>query len=939
MSSQIIKRINWFDGQEVDETDFDTEQNAWHTTDADNTDAIIGSGILKEFSEQRVLFDLNSVPVSINTLLTGGTFDGEPIYPTDSLGNVVYLQPSDSAEGTQLQINISGANLLGSAKSKIFIFGTILNNKYVQEVIEFEDNGTKITKNYFTKIVAFMTQDFRGNTNNLIDGVASRNTGGTLQILEAIPFTVALDSIMAEQSTVPNMDYVNFKPSSLIKTLDILLAEISASDGLNVDDLNINTTSTTTRLLPTNTPGLIVGEKFKATTNNIQKISILLSIQSDSTAVPGHEFDWSGNIVVGVRALQKTLSCPLNTIPNSAILFDPEPSNLAEISFDQTSLGDAGVVLSDQPKVVDFVFTQSLLANPNIEPSLVPGDFYILTITRSGDLSKGVFVLEEAANTTSATETDEMMMSVFFQNEWTDVEQSDLWFKIYTDAIRITNGTAYDSGVAVVSPKITTDPVTELDSPYINGHYNLIDVSSSTENYVVLQQQNEFSDPISHPSTGNDVFSRIEDSPKLSVMNETDLTDLISSGDKTIVLGAVRDSNPVSVESITGITEFAGLARTNTFTILQPVSDIANNNLIGSILTPNTSKSTLRYRIIKVEIFEDGYGDVNDDGVINSSDVLRAQQLDGYATNLYSGTISMADQQYAISSGLVTMEELIRADVNVDGIISVVDAQLIQQHISLGTSFIAGSSFRRAVLTVENILNPLSTSANILGNDSDFNNVPFSNIEFRIDFIPTWSPDNVVITDLRRYVSRTFTSITTTDITGTTKNGGSNSFFVPGDLILGGSVLDDSGSNYNFDFEVNTITIDLPAGETNGEIDIFDNYIKNKMKFFDGSLVGASAISNGQVKATVAIQSITKDLDGYDMLSVDGNPPIDESISLLYIQSSGLLRVRTNNIRYIGTRPELRSKIVITVYLKKSGFENTNVSVSSSEFVSLLSPL
>ena len=940
MSTQEIKRVNFFDGQNLTEEDMDTEQSAWSTTAANNTDTVVGSGVKKEFTTQRVLFDLSDAPSTITALLTGIIFDGEPIYQTDSFGSAVFIQPSDNVGGNQLEVEISGASLTGAPKLKVFLFGLTIDGLFTQEVLEFDNNGSKITRTYFTSLIAFMTQDFRGNGNTVVDGVACRNVGGNLRILESLPLTVTTDHIMAEQAKIPNMDYNNFKPAAPAKTLDILLAEIADADDQDEDDLEINVSSTTTRQLPKDTVGLIIGEKFKATTNNIQKVSILLSIEEDSTAASGHEFDWSGDIVVGIRALQKTVSCPLDTVPNTSIEFDPEPSVLAEVAFDQDELADLGIVLTNETQIVDFVFTQSLLANPNVEPSLVPGSYYILTVTRSGDISQGNIILEEAANTNSDPgEVDEMRMSVFSSNEWTDIEDSDMWFKIYTSAVRITNGTAFDGGYSITSPKTNTNATTGLEESYINGNYSLLDVSSTADNYVILQRENKFSDAVSHPSTGNSVYSRIQDYPSVSIVDEDTLADLVAAGNETVILGSVTDNNPVETDSITGNTEFAGLAGTTTFTIIQPSSDITSGNLVGAILTPNTAKNTLRYRIVKVDVYTDAYGDINNDGEIDALDVTEAQNLDGYALDLTSGTVPSATQLAALEAGVFTMDELIRADVNNDGIINILDAQHIQQFISLGTAFSAGSTFTRAVLTVEDLTDPLNTTPDILGSDSDFNNVPFTAIPYSIDFVYLWTPENLVITDLRRYIPQTFTDLEETDITGTTKSGGTNSFYIPGNLILGGDILDESEESYNFDFEVNTITIDLPEGPIAGEFNLFSNYIKSTMKFYDGTTVGASALTDNQVKVTVAIQSITKDLDGYDCPALDSSLAIDESIGVLYVPTSGLLRIRSDNLRHVSTRAELRTKLIITVYLKKAGFQNTDISIDESTFTGLLSAL
>jgi len=941
MTRSILKRVNFYDGQNVDEIDMDLEQAAWTGSLANNTDFLAGSGVEQDFAVQRLLLDTDSVPTSVQTLIDTQNFDGEPIYEKDAFNEVIYLQPSDSSEGNQLEVEISGASLDGTPVLRVYIFGTIFGGAFVHEVVAFDANESQITKNYFATISSIMTQEFRGNQNTIIDGVASHNLGGRLRIHEATPLSVTRDEIMSSQALEPSMDYVNFKPATLSKSLDDLLSEIGTAATQDENDLKINVTASNSRnLAPVVSIGTIIGQKFQATTDNIQKVSILLSVESDPLAAPGDEFNFTGDIVLGIRKLQVTTTCPTDIIPGAAIDFDPEPSTIAEISFSQSELLDIGVVLSGSPEVVDFIFTQSLLANPNVNPSIIAGNYYVITVRRSGDISTGTIVLEEAANThTDVTVNDDSRMVVFDNSKWTDITESDMWFKVYTDAIRVTDGTAYDAGVQITSPKTKGNDVTGISEPYIEGNHSLIDVSRTADNYIIAQKANNFTDPESHPSTGNFIFSRIEDAPSISVVGETTLTTLIDAGSSAIVLGNVVDNNPVSNPVMTGESEFPGLLTASTFTIINPTSDITANNLVGSILTPNTNDASLKYRIINVDIITDAYGDIDLSGTVDINDVTRATSLDGYSKDFTAGSVSVIDQQNAIIAGTVTIDEIIRADVTNNGLINLLDAQLIQQNIVLGTAFTSGSSFVRAVITVENLADPTTTSPDMIGSDSSFNDAPYVNIDFSIDFIPLWKPSNIVIQDLRRFVPKTFTEIATTDITGDPKNGGKNISFVPGDLLLGGEVLNADGTTYSMDYETTTILIELPEGSTQGEIDIFNNFIKAKMTFFDGTLVSTSAISDNQIIVTSALQSLVKDIDGYDQAPIDGADAIDEAVALHYIESSGVLRIRAENIRNIASRPEFKTKIILTVHLKKAGFSNATQTIDSTKLNELLIPV
>ena len=932
MAEQSIKRNNWVDGQLVTLDNFSIEQTAWHDTIAANADTILGSGVQKGLASDRVLFDTNDVPASVSALLTAGTFDGVPFYATDTLSNTVFLEPSDVVEGNQLAVEISGASLTGSAKSRVYLFGLILGGSFTQEVLEFDDNGTKLTRNYFTSLTAIMTQNFRGNTHGCL------NTHGRMRILEASALAVATDHVLAEQTLVPNQYYVGFIPASLAKTLDLLLGEIATVANKPVGDLGVSVAADTTRSLPINSVGLIIGEKFQATTNNIQRVSVLLSITHDLV----NNYDWSGDLVLGIRALQRTVSCPIATIPDNYIEFDPEPSALAEVSFTQATLASAGVVLTATPQVVDFVFTQSLLANPSVAPSLVPGNYYVLTVGRTGDLNVGNLVLQESYK--SSTTPTNTRLTVFSQNEWVDVAGSDTWFRVYTSALRVTSGTAFDAGVAITSPKAIVNSITGAAESYINGGYSLLDVSSTTQNYVIVQRSEQYSDELSHPTTGNKYESQVKDYPSVSVVSAATLTELLNAGNETIVLASVVDTNPALSTTITGYTRFAGLATSDTFTIIAPVSDLLVNNLVGATITPDLAQPTYKYRITKAVKYVDDYGDVNGDGVIDVVDEVATSTVGlvyGFSKDL-STTLpdgpTTGQQHTAIVNRTVTMDQILRGDVTGDGIVSQDDAMAIHAFISSGTAFAVGGTYNRLVLTVENLTDPLTSTPDIVGHDPSFNNGTFTPLQYQVTFVPLWSEENLVITDLRRFVTQSFTSGTSL------VSGGSNSLYIPGDLLLGGSVLTAVSETYNFDLEVATISIDLAAGTTSGQMNVFDTYIRGKLKFYDGTLVSSTALTDNQVRVSVAIQSLTK--DGFasnggivDQATIDGNPAIEQSISILYVQSSGLLRIRTANQRNIATRPELSTKLILTVYLKKAGFQNTEVDVSGSEFTAALLPL
>jgi len=93
-------------------------------------------------------------------------------------------------------------------------------------------------------------------------------------------------------------------------------------------------------------------------------------------------------------------------------------------------------------------------------------------------------------------------------------------------------------------------------------------------------------------------------------------------------------------------------------------------------------------------------------------------------------------------------------------------------------------------------------------------------------------------------------------------------------------------------------------------------------KFSDCSTVQSDALLKNQVRFAVAIQSIYPNLDGYDE---DGYGVIvDNIIGVSMSQATGIMTLSMKDIAYDPIYADLRTKIEITVYLKKAGWNNTN---------------
>src|SRR5690606_38945600 len=135
--------------------------------------------------------------------------------------------------------------------------------------------------------------DFKGNNN------CSRNLGGRVVIREVQSYQLSRDSIMSSQDLEPNLFFRDFKISGLISgSTPTVSLQMTLQAGMGpeftVDSLNIQTTVKQNRTIPAGDVTTKIGQKFKARTNNIQKVTLLLGVHKDFAASVEDQFDWNG---------------------------------------------------------------------------------------------------------------------------------------------------------------------------------------------------------------------------------------------------------------------------------------------------------------------------------------------------------------------------------------------------------------------------------------------------------------------------------------------------------------------------------------------------------------------------------------------------------------------------------------------------------------------
>lgn len=942
ISSVGIKATNWTDGMRVDKDDMVDEQSRNQNIDAANINNFFSSGVLSLNETNNVILDTDNLNSTQQSLLTSNLFDGQNVY--DRTNTV-----SDTINGVQLAITMSNVALDGYATTKIAIFGDTFGGDFVSDELTFEYNGTQITKNRYKKIRSILFNNFAGNQRGsksfaMSDGYLS----GRCLITEVDALQISPDTIMASQTAQPSQFYGNFLPADFLTTTNTMLdVAIKADDSAkSISDLDIGLASFAKRELVANDVTTQIGQKFLAQGTNIQKISVLLSVKYDAT----DGYDFSGNINLSLYELQTDVDCPVSPIPDDAVDFDPDPRTLAQLSLSAADLRNQGVILDGYAQVVDFVLTNTNISDPSRSP-ITDGNYYLFTISRSGDTSTGTIQIEEATH-----RTEYGYMTVYNGSVWTNVKESDMWYAVYGDYAKITDGVAYTDGVGIEVPRVQENSLGVVEQ-YVEKLKEFSTVTRDAYNYVIMDKTTSFSDPTQNQRTGNSVSSRARPVPNFSLINSTNLTTLLSSNPLPLLLGCIRDRNPRgNLSSVTGTTETIGLARRNQFNILYPGADLLQHNWNGSLLIPNSTSCCATYRIIKTEIFADAYGDVNGDGVIDNTDITYLQSIRqsfltyseavlGAGNGTSDIDLSTSTVQQFIADGYVDIEDLLRADVNGDGIINGTDEGLINNYVDKDiNSFSAGSTFPRIQFTVENLTNPETTSAVIPTTCSSLSTVPFVSVPWRIDYFATWSPGLLFTADGRRKLATTISD----GASGC--NGGQNNFYVPGDLLIEGNLKNPDGTIFANDFEMTHLSLHIPITDAYGAsllidgysgILLFDTFVAessggqtssrfNAMKYFDGTYVQPSDFASGKVKISASLQSTSTSFN-----SPFGSS-IDNIVGLNYEPSTSLMTLYLADGYEALAIPAIRTKVLIEVYLKKAGFQNATQSITDDEVRALL---
>lgn len=615
----------WSDSQSVDNTDLTLEQEYNEIIDSSIINNHIGNGIIPEVLVQNVLFD---------STLTTGFLDGVPVY--------VQNQPADSNFGNQLEITLVNSIAAGRRAIKLCIIGLDFQSNLQYEIFYFKTNETQISRKHFTQILTLLFNDFIG------DPSLSFNLGGQLTIKEAQPMTLSRAPIMVAQDQQPSLFFRDFFVDGFASLQSLLQAALPL---YNIADLNINTTQLDQLIISSGDVTTQIGEKFLATTNNIQKITVLLSVQN-LTVGQSTNLVWNGDLVISIYPLQTTLDCPTDLGNLLPIEFSPSNIPVAQISFNYSSLQSAGIILGSVPQPVDFVFSNSAVAAGTI---LTPNSYYAFTIKRSGAANQCDIIMAVGAATAPNSRITSFTGSI-----WVDIPDEQLWFKIYTDAAKISDGQAYDSGHGIIIPKTIVDPTTQATVdfsqeglPFFGNDVYRAVVSATTQESV----------PVPDQRTGNPVLTRQQFVPSINLLNTIDITNLEAASDPLIV-GAITDKNIKFYNSISSLinSKLYSFTMAHDELLIKIIDDptdttrfdtsviglqtnLLNGDFQGAVFIPDDNNPAIQYRIADARLCSMILGDVNGDGIVDINDLNLLETYLGFdmTTGLPLHTIFSSD--------------------------------------------------------------------------------------------------------------------------------------------------------------------------------------------------------------------------------------------------------------------------------------------------------
>lgn len=599
----------WFNSQQVDEDNLNLEQEYNNKTSSSIIQNHIGSGVLVDDLLQKEYFSSDEVV---------GNVDGTVLTAKN--------QPSDQNFGNQLEVSLDRSKVFGRRTIKVAVIGLDFNDLLFYETFTFYRNEVQIGAKHFKKILLILVNDLLGDNKSF-------NLGGILKIKEAKQGVLSRDSLSVYQNYQPSLfwrDFFTIQTSTLTQLLELGLTDY------DISALDILTSEYSTREIIQDDISTEIGQKFKANSNNIQKIRLLMSVVN---TVEGSEDDlnWTGNVVLTLYPLQSAVTCPSDLAPNLEIDFDPINIPVAQVSFDYASLVESGIRLSNTLQPVEFILSNSTAgSNKKIEKD----KYYCFSIKRSGTPDNCTIQLGTSVNKLT---TSRLVISN--GDIWVDVQDESLWFEIESDSAKVSSAKVYEDGFGIELEKTKTDSTGTYDyslnglSFYGNSDFTGV-ISSITDSY----------NPVEDTRTGSTTNSTQKKIPDVSLLTSSELSDLEST--KILLkIGTISDKNKKFVPTNTITASLHTWSFINNQLVIPIIDDTTDgyrydgyvNSLVSSLqlgdlflarITPNNSTVDGYYRIGDAELRTLVYGDLDGDCLVTQADLDLLNYYEGFDLNI-----------------------------------------------------------------------------------------------------------------------------------------------------------------------------------------------------------------------------------------------------------------------------------------------------------------
>jgi hypothetical protein len=892
-TSPKAKQNIFNDSQNVSQENLQLEQAYNKSIQVGLVDNHIGNGILPTTLTQPTIWDsrvyLSHYSSIDQTAIK--SFSDAPIHAV-----------SDLVNGNQLEISLHDTLVGGNKTVKVAIFGYDLNQNLIMDTVRFHKNESVITKHHYVQVKAIIVDDFATGL--------TLKANGYILIQEVKPLFVSRDPISLAQNYEPNLFFRDYPGYSTILNQALpddnwsSLFSVPSSDSLidNViaaDDYNTQ-----------------IGEKFQATAANIRKVRLLLK---STTAT-------SSNITLSIYPLQNQVQNQSSNVPKLLIEYNPDIIPITQVNISQS--------LDTTYRPVDFYIP--------VSAKLTVGSYYIITVKNNNINANDLYVASSISKwITNARKSTFAKVGLTNDGIWSDDTTKDLWFEIYSNAVKVSDGIYYENGVGTSIDKTLdgSDYCYDRITPTLNSAGQLLQVRATTKTVLSDLSEDE--------RTGQPIFTSTQLSPSIIVDDRSeglilgkfeDLNTNITSNTYNVTSG-----NPFDGVIFNGneILVIGHVIPSVSFSTLE--NHILSKDLLNSNIVIGNGTATKTYSVDKASITDYLLGDIDCNGAIDNSDI---NALSSLTTQSWSSVANVTGD--ILKTIIADVDQNNSLDITSTG----ADFTALRAFVNGGSSTTIGKSFKVIRIAVSSLDDNRDDDAiarsalNILSDFPALVGQPVSSITMSIQTKVGWIPENLFCSNYQKYVPTIFMSTQAPvsnpenrfdAVDGTPRS--KTDLYSPNNIILSGQILNEDGSYHKNDCELNSITLSLAGGVANQEIniDVFEFFValptgsdtgltsKNiqAMKFADGTYIDSNAIANNQLRFTASVASYV--------------PDSTASMHVGTRMNGGILTLSFSDMPLNPPASlSMITKVVINVYAKKSGFNNKPVELNSTQTANLL---